>query len=77
MPTANQKTENYLNEFYATRYSKKKIVDHLAYFTDKNRGEHTNEKTIRHHHDNHTIGTLIRKYDPVAFECTKSDLKLR
>jgi hypothetical protein len=73
MPTANQKTEKYLNEFYAATYSEEECVDHLIYLTNKNRGLRTTEKTIRRYHQNHMIGTLIRKYDSVQFECIKSD----
>jgi hypothetical protein len=78
MMGSNKKTEEYLNQFYADAYSEEQTVDLLLYLTNKNRaGGHTTEKTIRHYHNNHMIGTLIKKYDSVAFECAKSDLNLK
>lgn len=73
----NKKVEKHLNELYADCYSEEQTVDLLLYLTNKNRrGGHTTEKTIRHYHNNHMIGTLIKKYDTVAFECAKSNLNL-
>jgi hypothetical protein len=73
MPTANQKTEKYLNEFYAAMYSEEECVDHLIYLTNKNRGLRTTERIIRKYFRNQKIGRLIRVNDPVQFECIKSD----
>lgn len=76
--TANQKTEKYLNEFYSNNYSEEKAVDLLQYIAVKGRsGGNTTIKNIRNAYNNYTLGTLVRKYDKIAFECIKSDLNLR
>lgn len=74
MPTANQKTEKHLNEMYASCYSEEEAVEAFAYLTNAKRtGGRTTEKNIRNCYTNHTLGTLLRRYDSIAFECAKSD----
>lgn len=78
MPTSNQKTEKYLNKFYASMYSEEEAVKEFSYLTHKNRSRGvTTEKNIRNCYTNHTLGTFLKKYDPIAFECLKRDLNFK
>lgn len=65
--------EQYLNELYADNYSESQAMDSFVYLANKSRGKHTTEAAIRNAYHNHTLGTLLRKYDPVAFNVSKSD----
>lgn len=76
--TANQKTEKHLNEAYSSCYCEEEAVEAFEYLTVRGRyGGSTTEANIRHHFRNHMLGTLVRKYDRTAFECTKSDLNFK
>jgi hypothetical protein len=59
--------ERHLNQLYADIFSQEQAVEHFIYLTNKSRGNYTTEANIRKHHTNHTLGTLLRKYDPIAF----------
>lgn len=75
---ANQKTEKHLNESYASCYGEEESYNAFEYMTVKGRdGGSTSEKNIRHHYHNQMLGTLLRKYDRIAFECVKSDLNFK
>ena len=69
METPKQK-EKRLNENYADYLSEESAVDQFIYLTNKNRKKRTTEKHIRHCHNNHTLGSLLRRLDPIAFNCS-------
>ena len=73
--TKNKKEfEKYLNALYADCYSEEQAVDLFKYLTSKNRKNcRTTIKNIRSAHNNHTLGTLLRKYDSNAFEVSFND----
>lgn len=55
--------EDYLNELYADYYSLNDVKDKFCYL---NNGKIRNS-TIEHAYNNHRLGTLFRKHDPIAF----------
>ena len=69
--TTQKAKEKHLNALYADIYSEQEAMDNFIYLTNKNRsGGHTTEKNIRTCFYNHTLGSLLRKYDPIAFNCS-------
>lgn len=68
--------EKFLNQMYADCYSEEQIVNALEYMTNKSRTTGTTTiKNIRSSHQNHIIGSLLRKYDPLAFEVGYNEWK--
>ena len=62
-----------LNQTFADSYSESQAIDNFIYLTNKSRGKHTTVKAIRTAHNNQELGTLLRKYDPIAFNVSKGD----
>ena len=62
--------EQELNQLYADAYSESEAIDTFEYLTDKNRGKHTTIATISRAYYNHELGTLLKRFDPVAFYTT-------
>jgi len=61
--------ENYLNEVYGSDYSG------LEFLTNKSRGKHCSMKQLQKAANENTLGTLLRKLDPIAFNCGLNDCK--
>lgn len=62
--------EKRLNEQLSDIYSQEQAVDQFIYLTVKGRqGGRTTEARIRAAHANRELGTLLRRYDPIAFNC--------
>jgi len=61
--------EAHLNALYKDAFSEDQAVDNFIYLTNKSRGKHTTEANIRNCAVNGTLGTLLRKLDPIAFNC--------
>jgi len=59
--------ETYLNTLYADMYSESQAEDNFAYLANKSRGKATNLKAICEACTSHTLGSLLRKFDPIAF----------
>ena len=59
--------ELYLNELYM-EYDPETLFENMIYLSNKNRKFRCNESTIRSAIANGTMGTLLRKYDSIAFE---------
>jgi hypothetical protein len=75
---AKQKTkiafENHLNDLYTDSLSEGQAIDQFIYLTNKSRnGEKTTENGIRRAHTNHTLGSMLRRCDPIAFEVAFND----
>lgn len=67
--TAKQK-EKHLNELYFSYFSEEQAVDNFIYLTTKGRiGGRTTEDNIRKQYRNRQLGTLLRRLDPIAFNC--------
>jgi len=66
--TAKQK-EQHLNDMFADIYSESEAVDNFIYLTSKNRAKRTTERNIINCHVNHTLGSLLKRLDPIAFNC--------
>lgn len=62
--------ERRLNELYSDTYSEEQAVDALIYLTSKARGKRTTEANIRQQFRNKQLGTLLRRYDPISFNCS-------
>jgi len=67
--------EEYLNQLYTDIFSASSAEDEFGYLTNKSRGKATNIKTIADAHTNHSLGSLLRKFDPVAFNAGFNDWK--
>ena len=61
--------EQHLNEFYADIYSEEEAVDNFIYLTSKlrDKGNRTTEGNVRNCYNNHTLGSLHRRLDPISF----------
>lgn len=59
--------ETHLNASYADAYSLSEAIENFCYMTNKSRGKATTIKAIQTAHNNHELGTLLRKYDSIAF----------
>ena len=59
--------EIYLNEYHAEHYSTETLNDNFGYLTNKNRDKHVSGKGLLTAYYNKTLGTLLRKFDPIAF----------
>lgn len=69
-----KKTEAYLNELYQNEMSLDEAFEKLVYLTNKNRGKHIHEQTLRKAIQDGDVGKYIRRLDPVAYNCTRNDL---
>jgi hypothetical protein len=65
--------ETHLNALYADMYSESQAEDEFAYLTNKSRGKATNLKAINSACINHILGSLLRKFDPIAFNAGYND----
>lgn len=64
--------ENHLNALYTDCFSEEQAVDNFIYLTSKGRtGGRTTENNIRTCHRNRTLGSLLRRLDPIAFNCAE------
>lgn len=63
--------EAHLNALYNDCYSEEQAVDNFIYLTTKGRqGGSTTENNIRNAYRRRELGTLLKRLDPVAFNCT-------
>lgn len=68
------KHEAKLNELYAdTIPDYVTAFDKFDYMTNKSRGKYTTRNNIIKHYNAGTLGTLLKKYDPVAYNVSKRD----
>ena len=65
--------ERHLNAIYADAFSEEQAVDQFIYLTSKQRKKRTTEANIRQQFRNHQLGTLLRKFDPIAFNTSIND----
>lgn len=63
--------EKRLNNLYFDCYTEEQAVEKFIYLTNERRGNHTTEKNIRQQYRMRKLGTLLRRLDPVAFNCEK------
>lgn len=61
--------ERHLNQLYADIYSPNEAVDSFCYLKDGK----IKESTILTAHTNHTLGTLLRRWDPISFRLGFND----
>jgi hypothetical protein len=61
--------EKHLNELYADTMGYEQAQEEFCYL---NNGK-IKPSTIATAYHNHTLGTLLRKYDPIAFNVSKND----
>jgi hypothetical protein len=67
------KAEKHLNDLLKDAYSEEQAVDSFIYLTNKARGKATTESNIRKHHNNGELASLLKRLDPVAYQCLKND----
>ena len=63
--------EKHLNQLYADIFSEEQAVEQFEYMINKSRGKHTTISAIRVAHTNHELGSLLKKYDPIAFNSSE------
>lgn len=56
----------YLSNYYSD-FALQQAKDALIYLTSKNRVKYTTESKLTKAWSNFTLGEIIRKYDPIAF----------
>ena len=70
------KHEKHLNELYKDMYSRDQAYDEFQYLCNKERMHFIMPWNLWNYIDRGTMGTLLRKYDPIAFNTSYND-KLR
>lgn len=66
--------EQHLNASYANAYSLGEALENFSYLSSK-KGLKTTSNRIQTAHNNHTLGSLLRKLDPIAFNTGFNDWK--
>jgi len=61
--------EKHLNELFFDYYSEQEAVENFVYLTSKNRQKRTTENHIRNCFERRELGSLLRRLDPIAFNC--------
>ena len=67
MKKTRKQYEQYLNASYADSFSSSQAEDHFEYLASRSRVKRTNIKRINEAYQNHELGSLLRKFDPIAF----------
>ena len=67
--TSAKQKEQHLNALYTDIYTEQDAVDNFIYLTNKKRGRATTERNIRNAHQRRELGSLLRRLDPIAFNC--------
>ena len=62
--------EAHLNALYFDCFSEEQAVDNFIYLTNKERGKKTTESNIRKAYRRRELGSLLRRLDPIAFNCS-------
>jgi hypothetical protein len=60
--------EQKLNRDYNLNYDDSHLIRDFSYMMNKSRGKHCTLQTIKNHVHQGRAGTLLRKYDSIAFE---------
>jgi len=63
-----------VNEYYKSVYTEKQVVEQLIYFTSVQRKDKCSIDSIRRAYQNDTLGKLIKKMDPIAFNILKNEI---
>ncbi len=71
------KQEQHLNAILKDIYSEQEAVDNYIYLTNKARGKTTTERNIRTQHNAGQLASLLKRLDPQAFYCLKSDYPIK
>lgn len=58
-----------LNEMFTDSFSESQLVDEYIYLTNKSRGKYCSENAIRKAHSNREFAQLLRRLDPIAYNC--------
>jgi len=61
--------EKHLNALYFDAFSEEQAIDNFIYLTNKSRGKYTTERNLRNAYHRRELGTLLRRLDPIAFNC--------
>lgn len=61
--------EKHLNELLFDNYSEEEAVEQFIYLTSKRRTNRTTERHLRNCYYNRELGSLLRRLDPIAFNC--------
>lgn len=69
---SDSKLEQRLNELYA-ELTYDQAIDQFIYLTNKDRVQHCGIKSIGTAYHSNKLGSLLRKYDPIAFYSSRSD----
>lgn len=64
-----------LNLHYSENMTSEQAVNSLIYLTSKNRKPRTTVYQLYRAHRNGTLADTLKRLDPIAFQCAKSDLK--
>lgn len=67
--------EAHLNELYADAYSQQQALDNFIYLANNSRHKSTTSERINEAYANRTLGSLLRAYDPIAFNVAFNDWK--
>ena len=61
--------ERHLNDLYSDTFSQQEAVEHFDYFKCR-------PGTIANAHTQHTLGTLLRRKDPIGFNVGFNDWRI-
>lgn len=65
----NKEKEQHLNATYSEIYTQENAIDNFIYLTSRQRSKRTTESHIIKCYSNGTLGSLLRRLDPIAFNC--------
>jgi hypothetical protein len=65
--------ENILNHNYGDMYTDEETEQQLIYLTNPSRGHHISINALRKAIKEGRAGTILKKYDPIAFHVGKND----
>ena len=65
--------EDRLNHIYFDNMFPDDVFESLVYLTNKDRKDHITERKLWDWINRGKVGSLLRKYDPIAFHTSKED----
>jgi len=71
------KQEAHVNRVLSEMQDEEGAVNNYYYLTNKSRGKTTSANNIRTQHRNERLGSLLKRLDPQAYYCLKSDYPIK
>lgn len=69
--------EQYLNHIYQDSFLEDVVLSNFIYLTNSNRNYPIRLQTLENHIARGTVGTMMRRYDLIAFETSYKDSRYK